>query len=313
MKPFEIFADSAANLPDELVKERNIRVIPYICTVDGKDMSTVTEEPFRERAKAFYAAMRAGADVHTSLLTCETFIEALSPALEAGQDAILVTLSSGISGTYREAQRAAEELEKRYAGRKVIALDSANASLAEGLLVLRLADLRDMGESMEACAHWFEANRFKYNSHLTVGDLKYLKKGGRISAAACLAGTILGIKPIIRADGSAQTKLVMAGKERGRKKAIAALVRAFDENSTENTKTVAIAHGDCEEEALALAEELKAHGATDVLVEYYDICTGSHVGPDTIAIFFMGKDRRKDVPAPAPRPQEKGVPAKAKI
>ncbi len=312
MQSFEIFADSAANLPDAFVEERGIHVIPYICLVGGEELCAREEgKSFREAAKKFYAALRSGVEARTSLLNKQVFLDALTPTLEAGKDVFLVTMSSGISGTCREAKEAAEELKTRFPDRKIFAMDSANASLGEGLLVMRVADLRDMGESIDTCAQWFEENRFKIQSHLTVGDLKYLRRGGRISAAACIAGTLLGIKPLIKADGSASTKLVMAGKERGRKKALAALVRAYDELGTKG-QTIAIAHGDCEEEAMELAETLKEHGASDVIIEYYDITTGAHVGPDTIAIFFAGKDRRGGTPAPQAAPSGKRVPAGAK-
>ena len=153
-----------------------------------------------------------------------------------------------------------------------------------------------MGESCETCAEWLENNKYNLNSYLTVGDLKYLKRGGRISATLAIAGTILNIKPIIMADGGDVAKLVFHSKERGRKRAIAALAEHFAENVVEpENQTVAICHCDCEEDAAALAEMVKERGAKEVIIEYYDLCTGAHVGPGTVALFFYGKNRKTGV------------------
>lgn len=162
--------------------------------------------------------------------------------------------------------------------------------------MLKAADLRDMGESAETCAKWVDTNAYKLNSYLTVGDLKFLKKGGRISAAAAIAGTILNIKPIIRADGGSPAKLSFFAKERGRKKALTAILEACRQRAVNiENQTVAIAHADCEEDALYLADALKSQcGVKNIIIEYYDLCTGSHAGPGTVALFFMGKDRKTE-------------------
>ena len=296
MNQYEIFTESSANIPDALVRERNIHIITYYFNVGGEERPCYREGvSFPEIAHSFYANMRAGLEAHTSLISESRFVEALTPSLEAGKDIVLITIASGISGTFQQALAAKKTLEKTFQERKVYVLDSANASLGQGLLVLKAADLRDMGESAEACAEWIRSNAYKVNSYVTVEDLKYLRRSGRISMAAAVAGTILGIKPLIKADGSALPKLAVYGKARGRKKAIAALVEAFDKFAVRpESQTIAIAHADCEAEAQELAETLKAHGAGDVIIEYYDLCTGSHIGPGTIALFFFGVDRRTE-------------------
>lgn len=306
MADFDIFVDSSANIPDNL--RDNIRVIPYICTIDGEEFSCTEDANFSELAKEFYHKMRENADVKTSLIVEERFVEALTPTLEAGKDALLITIASGISGTYNQALNAKKTLESRFPKQKVFVLDSANASLGEGLLALKAADLRAMGESAEACAEWINRNAYKMNSFLTVDDLKYLRKGGRISRTLAIAGTLLNIKPLLRADGGTPAKISAFGKVRGRKKAISSLVEAFDKYVVRpETQTIAIAHADCEEDALELARILKEHGASDVIVEYYDLCSGIHVGPGTLALFFMGKDRKSESLASAVVPHGKTV------
>ena len=150
MKPFAIYVDSAANIPNDIRIARDIRVISFNYIVNGEEHPCFTEDmPFEETAKQFYDAMRAGAEAKTSLLPAAAFEEALTPALEEGRDVLLFTLSSGVSGTFAQAQEAGKRLAARFPDRKVFVLDSANASLGEGLIAIKVADLRDMGESAE--------------------------------------------------------------------------------------------------------------------------------------------------------------------
>lgn len=310
---FDIYTDSAANIPEELVAKHDIRVIPYVITVNGEErLSYEQGTPFSETAKRYYDDMRAGAEVKTSLISAERIMEAVAPSLEAGRDALIVTISSGVSGTYAQAIEAKKQLEERFGDARLYVCDSANASMAEGLQVLRIANLRDMGESAEDCVKWQQTNAYKVNSYFTVSDLKYLRKGGRISATLAIAGTILNIKPILRADGGTPAKISFFGKERGRKKALLALAEAYKEKAVQpENYTAAICHADCEEDALALADMLRERGAKDIVIEYYDLCTGSHVGPGTVALFFYGKDRR--TPAEIAESRAQGKPVARKV
>lgn len=297
MTQFDIYCDSGANIPLELVKKHDIRVIPYTFTVNGEERCCYdSEREFSSIAKSFYAEVCGGAEVKTSLIGVQRIKDAVTPSLEAGRDVLITAISAGISGTYNQAKEAAKELSEKFPDRKIMVCDSVNASMGEGLQVLRACDLRDMGERVETCAEWIETNKYKINSFLTVGDLKYLKKSGRISTTLAIAGTILNIKPILTADGGDIAKIVFHSKARGRRKALEALVENFAANVVEpENQTIAICHADCEEDALTVAEMLKAKGAKDIIIEYYDLCTGSHVGPGTVAIFFYGKDRKTGV------------------
>lgn len=294
MNSFDIYVDSAANIPDNLIKKHSIGVIPYSCTVNGKERLCYEKDiDFIQTAKKFYDDMRDGAEVKTSLIGAEKIISAVTPSLQAGKDIIIVTCSSGISGTFNQAVEAQKQLATQFKDCKIFVCDGANASMGEGLLVLKIADLRDMGESAETCAEWFNQNAYKLNSYFTVGDLKYMRRGGRISATLALAGTILNIKPILKADGSTPAKITFYSKERGRKKSLAALAEAYREYSVDpENQTVAITHADCEEDAMYLADLIKKIGVKDIIIEYYDLCTGAHVGPGTVALFFFGHDRR---------------------
>ncbi len=298
MSQFAIFVDSGANIPNDIRIARDIRVVSFNYTVNGEEHACFSEDmPFEETAKQFYDAMRAGAEVKTSLITADLFEEALRPTLREGRDALLFTISSGISGTFAQAQEAAKTLMKEFPDRKVYALDSANASLGEGLIAIKVADLRDLGESAQACADWVRNNTYKMNSYFTVDDLKYLRRTGRISRTVAIAGTLLNIKPLLRADESDNAKIVACNKARGRKKALEMIADYFFKRATRpEDNLVAITHGDCLDDANYLADLLRAKGVQNIVIEYHDICTGSHVGPGMVGLFFWGQDRRAALP-----------------
>ncbi len=290
---FDIFSDSSVNLPDGLVKQYGIGVIPYSYVMNGEVYTTYDPAvPFDTLARKFYDSLRAGNEAKTSLVGEETFREAIEPSLKAGRDVFLITIASNISGTFAEAKKAQAKLAALYPDRKIIVKDSENASLGQGLLVLHVARLREGGADIAACEAWFDENCYKLNSYLTVDDLKYLRKSGRVNAILAFAGNLLGIKPLIRASGDVPASLVMYDKERGRRRSLASIMKAFDEYADLPQETVAIAHADCEEDAHALEAQLKERGVKEVIIEYYDICTAAHVGPGTLALFFLGKDRR---------------------
>lgn len=296
---FDLFVDSSANVPDEYVRRYEINVIPYLCLVNGEEKPAVEEGvPFDKTAEEFYKAMCSGADIKTSLISKERFMEAWLPSLESGRDVFTVTITSSLSGTNAQAVAAAKELSERFPDRTIVVADSCNASLGEGLLAIGVAERRALGMNIEACATWLCENRYNVNSQVTVDDLKFLHRSGRVSGIMAFAGNLLGIKPMLRADGSSPAKLVVYGRQKGRRKSLEEILRAFDENVVDPEKqTVAIAHADCLADAEKLKEELLKRGVKDVIVDYYDVCTGCHVGPGTIALFYYGKPRRTEKPA----------------
>lgn len=306
---FDIYVDSAANLTEEMIKDTGIKVIPFTYTVNGVEKPCYDSAvSFPEMAKKFYEDIAQGADVKTSLISEDRFTDSVTPSLEQGRDVILVTITQSLSGTYAQAVKVQNALKEKYPDRKMYVIDSANASLGEGLLAVGAAKLRDKGEDVEACRQWIEDNRYKMNSYVTVNELKYLKRSGRVSAIVAVAGAILNIKPMLRADGNSPAVLAVYSKERGRRKSIDALVEGFKANVIDpENQTVAITHCNCGDEALSLAEKLKELGARDIVIEYYDLCTGSHVGPGTLALFFMGKDRRASAET-ATEPKKFGLP-----
>ena len=211
-------------------------------------------------------------------------------ALAQGDDVLYVGMSGGISGTAHAAALAAEELREKYPHAKIMTIDTYAASLGEGLQVLEAAELLRAGRSFEEVGDRILARRPHMCQFFTVDDLNYLKRGGRISGAAALVGSVLGIKPILRGDETGH--IVSCGKVRGNKKAYAELADYFDKRALDKTARIGIAHADNREGTDYLLGLLRERGFTGECLEvYYEPVTGAHVGPGTVALFFYGTEK----------------------
>ena len=292
---FQIVVDSAANIPAELVKKYDIHVISFVNYVNGKRIvcfdPDLTPEEERAKGKEYYDAVRAGADVKTGLVSSGDFEVLFRSILEAGNDILYFSLSKNISGTYNSARIAAEELSESFPDRKIRLIDALNASLAQGILAIYASEMRAVGKSLDETADILATYPAKMNGVFTVGDLKYLSKTGRISSSAALVGNLLSIKPILR--GNKDGFIVQFKKCRGRKSALNTLVSLVCDNIVNpEEQIIGIAHADAYEDSLYVMEEIRKRVKLRGFINTsYDYCTGSHVGPDTIALFFMAKDR----------------------
>lgn len=292
---FQIVVDSAANIPAELVKKYDIRVISFVNYVNGKKVvcfdPDLTPEEERAKGREYYDAVRAGADVKTGLVSSGDFEDLFRSILEAGDDILYFSLSKNISGTYNSARIAAEELSESFPDRKIRLIDALNASLAQGILAIYASEMRARGKSFDETADILATYPAKMNGVFTVGDLKYLSKTGRISSSAALVGNLLSIKPILR--GNKDGFIVQFKKCRGRKSALNTLVSLVCDNIVNpEEQIIGIAHADAYEDSLYVMEEIRKRVKLRGFINTsYDYCTGSHVGPDTIALFFMAKDR----------------------
>ncbi len=293
---FQIVVDSAANIPAELVKKYNIKVLSFVNLVNGEPLTCfdpeLTFEQEREKGKAYYDAVRSGAEIKTGLVSSGDFEDAFREIMENDEDVLYFSLSKNISGTYNAARIAAEDImEEPPKGRKIRLIDSLNASLAQGILAIYASEMRDKGMDIDAVADELETYPARMNGVFTVGDLKYLAKTGRISGAAAVVGNVLNIKPILR--GNKEGFIVQFKKCRGRKQALNDLADLVINNIVDpENQIIGIAHADAYEDSLyvmkRIEEKVKLRGFINTS---YDYCTGSHVGPDTVALFFMGKDR----------------------
>ena len=293
---FQIFVDSAANLPAVIAKQYNINVISFVNLVSGKEITCynpdLSPEEEREKGSEYYNAMRKGCEIKTGLISIATFKKNFQKALQEGQDVLYFSLSKNISGTYNSARLAAEDLLDNNAnGHKIRLIDSLNASLAQGILAIYASIMRDKGMSVDEVADFLESCVGKMNGIFTVGDLKYLSQTGRIKGSVAAIGNVLRIKPILKGDKDGY--IVSYKNVRGRKSALNTLIDLVCDNIIHpEQQIIGIAHADAYEDSLYIMKKIQEKiKVRDFINTSYDFCTGSHVGPDTIALFFIGKDR----------------------
>lgn len=287
---YEIVTDSSADLTDELIQEYGIHIVSLSFRVGGEEFPCYVQGQ-KTDYKQFYDRMRKGEMVDTSLIDMSTCRDIFEGILKRGNDVLYIGFSSALSGSYNAGATVAETLRDTYPERRVITIDSLSASMGEGLLVYYAAEQRRAGKSVDEVYDWLMENRLRLCHWFTVNDLFHLKRGGRISAATALVGTMLGVKPVLHVDD--EGKLVSAGKARGRRKSLEALVDEMEKTCTDPTEQlVCISHGDCVEDAQhverLVRERLKVK---DVQINYVDPVIGAHSGPGTVALFFLGVRR----------------------
>ena len=284
MSKFVITADSTVDLPKAFLEEKQVPVVSLSYIIDGatyKDGEGLT-------SKEFYDKIREGAMPTTSQVNPEQARDLFEPILKEGTDILHIAFTSGLSGTYNSCRIAAEELSEEYPDRKVIVVDSLCAASGGGMLLYKALELKEQGKSLDEIVAWVEENKLHVCHDVTVDDLFHLHRGGRVSKASAVVGTIIKIKPIIHVND--EGKLIVIGKERGRKKALQTLVdRMEDKSQGFDNEIVMITHGD----ALEDAEYVKGliadrFGITNVMINPLGTVIGSHTGPGVIALFYMG-------------------------
>lgn len=288
---FTIVTDTSANLPAPFLKEHGIPVIPFTYSYDGEDHVCFDTEKFEDgEGEEYYSKLRSGTRVTTSQITPQSYMEYLEPMLKRGEDILFISMSSGISNSYNSSVVAVDQLRAAYPERKIFTVDTLAASLGEGKAVLRAIEYRAQGLGIEETFRKLESERQSLYQVVLLDDLMFLHRGGRVSAPKALLGTVLGIRPILKGDVGGH--LVVCGKTRGRKRAMDALAKKYEELVDRDTpQTVGIAYTDCPEDAFALRDMLAAiWQPKEFLVVRYEPVTGSYVGPGTVALFFDGKD-----------------------
>lgn len=284
---------STADLSKEHFENRNIHYICFHYKLDGVDHPDDLGQtiPFEE----FYKKMDEGADTVTSQVNVSEYVEYFSQFLEEGKDILHVSLSTGISGTYNSAMNAALIARERYPERKIYIVDSLGASSGYGLLMDKLADLRDSGMSIEEVRDWTEEHKLNLHHWFFSTDLKFYIKGGRISKTAGAIGTILGICPLLNMDN--EGRLIPRAKIRSKRKVIQEIVKRMEENADDGldySGKCYISQSACVEDAKEVArlvEERFPKLCGKVEINYVGTTIGSHTGPGTVALFFWGKKR----------------------
>lgn len=288
MNEFVIVTDSTTDLPKSYYEEKGIPVVSLSYILDGvtyQDMNGLS-------GKEFFDKIRAGSMPTTSQINPEQAKEALEPIVKEGKDILYIGFTSGLSGSYNSVRMAAEELSEEYPEQKIIAIDSLCASMGEGLLLYKAVELKEQGKSLEEIAAWVEDNKLHICHDVTIDDLYHLHRGGRVSKASAVVGSIIKIKPMIHVNE--EGKLIVIGKERGRKKAMTALVDRMEKKQGDfKNDVVMIVHGDVEEDAEFLKKEIESRfGIKNIIINGIGSVIGSHTGPGVISIFYMG-DRSK--------------------
>lgn len=284
-----IVTDSAIDMPKSWIEEQScFRVLNLSYLMDGVSyVSDGTDESIR----AIYDAMRNGKMLKTSQVTSEMWESCFRELLDAGHDVLAIAFSSGLSGTCSAAFMAADEVRADYPDRKLHVIDSLQASAGEGLMVSRALQNRENGMSIDDNAAWIEKNVQNFVAWFTVNDLMHLHRGGRLSAASAIVGSLVRIKPIMRVDENG--KLAVYEKAAGRKRSIRILAnKIIADIVNPEGQVIHISHGDCADEAQSLADMLKeALPVADVRLSFVGSVIGAHTGPGVIAVFCMSDTR----------------------
>ena len=286
MSNYQIITDSCCDFTRQQYEEQNVVGVPLTVTYKGESHNNFSDPA---AVKAFYDELREGVMASTAAANPDNWAAAMETALKKGEDVLVICFSSGLSTTYQSAVIAAKELREAYPDRTINVVDSLCAALGQGLLVWHAARRQKEGMSLADLTAWVEENKLHVCHWVTVDDLSHLKRGGRISAATAIVGTMLNIKPIIYVDNDGH--LINTAKVRGRKAAMELLAKKLEETCTDK-ETVFIGHGDCPEDAAALEAILKEkHGVRNVITGYVGPVIGAHTGPGVLVVFFMGTQR----------------------
>ena len=290
MREYVIITDSSCDLPAEMVAELGLHVVPLAFIMDEQTYWNYPDH--REMSPdVFYGKIAAGAMATTNAVNVGMATDAIEPFLKEGKDVLVLGFSSGLSTTFNSFQIAATELAEQYPERKVYAVDTLCAALGQGMLVYQAALLKKEGKSIEEVRDWVEENKAHLAHWFTVNDLFHLKRGGRVSAATAVVGTMLQIKPVLHVDDEGH--LVSMTKARGRKASLMALVDKVGEDAIDPaSQTMFICHSACQADAELVAEEIKKrYGVKEIIIGTIGPVIGAHTGCGCVALFFMGSKR----------------------
>ena len=286
-KQYVITSDSTCDLPQKILSDYNLTILPLSYSISGVEYSGDNTLSIEE----FYAKMRAGEMTKTSQLVPEYVEKTFEKIINDGFDILHLGFSSGLSGSYNNARIAMEELKQKYPDSKIRVIDTLCASMGEGLFLYKACELKKQGKTLDEVADWCEENKLHLCHMFTVDDLMHLHRGGRVSKTSAIAGSILGIKPKLHVDNEGH--LIPIGKIRGRKQSLEALVNEMDKRiGSYKNDVIGISHGDCLEDAEYVKKLIeKKYGIKKFIINHVGPVIGSHSGPGTVALFFMGEYR----------------------
>ena len=284
MSNYVLITDSASDLPSEIAESLEVEILPMKYMVN--DTPCVDKDFDMEN---FYNLLRGKALSLTSQTNVEEFSNYFSGYLENGKDILYVGFPLSLSGMNNSARIAARELSEKYPERKIIVIDSVSASIGQGLLVYYAALKKKSGATIDEVADFVNNNKLKFCHWFTVYDLYFLKRGGRISQATAVVGSILNVKPLLSMND--EGKLYVFDKIRGKKKVLD-LMSSKIENLNSNYKKVFVGHADCLDDAKYVAERISSENhSLDVTITHLGPIIGTHTGPGTVALAFVGNSR----------------------
>ena len=284
MSNYVLITDSASDLPSEIAENLEVEILPMKYMVN--DTPCVDKDFDMEN---FYNLLRGKALSLTSQTNVEEFSNYFSGYLESGKDVLYVGFPLSLSGMNNSARIAARELSEKYPERKIIVIDSVSASIGQGLLVYYVALKKKNGATIDEVADFVNDNKLKFCHWFTVDDLYFLKRGGRISQATAVVGSILNVKPLLSMND--EGKLYVFDKIRGKKKVLD-LMSSKIENLNSDYKKVFVGHADCLDDAKYVAERISAENPSlDVTITHLGPIIGTHTGPGTVALAFVGNSR----------------------
>ena len=290
MRDYVIVTDSSCDLPAELVEQMEIQVAPLAFIMGGKTYRNYPDN--REMTpEEFYSRQANGEMATTNAVNVGEATEMVEPFLKQGKDVLILAFSSGLSTTFNSFQIAANDLTEQYPDQKIYAVDTLCASLGQGMLVVQAAQLRQQGKSIDEVRNWVEEHKLHQCHWFTVNDLFFLKKGGRVSAATAVVGTMLQIKPVMHVDNEGH--LINVAKARGRRASLLALADKVEELGVDAAdQTMYISHSACLEDAQFVADEVKKrYNVKQVIINSIGPVIGAHTGPGCVALFFTGTKR----------------------
>lgn len=293
---YKLFTDIGCDLPLDYIQKHELAVLPMTVTIEGREYA-ITSDPNDTNAidsHVFYDKLRQGIPAHTAQINSEVYREHFEPVLRSGEDILYIAFSSGLSGSCNSASLIARELKEVYPERELVVVDSLCASLGQGLLMCMVVSRFERGMGLHELAQFAAESRQRVHHWVTVDDLAHLRRGGRVSGASALIGTVLSIKPIIMVDPSG--KLVAVDKVQGRKRALKHLVDKMQQEARMPiAEPVLISHGDSLEDAKYVETLIRQRFGVDVLM-MNDISPiiGCHSGPGTIALFFVSDKEREN-------------------
>lgn len=288
---YTIVTDSSCNLPESLIDELELEVLPLVFMADGKEYQSYLKGQVTD-LKQFYTMMREGKIFTTSLPNLSDAQNLFEDIFKQGNDILYLGFSSGLSGTYEGVRGIGKTLQQQFPNQTFTSVDTLAASVGQGLIVYYAAKMRKEGKTLQEVEQWVRDNRLNLAHWFTVDDLMFLFRGGRVSRTAAFAGSLLNIKPVLHVDNDGL--LIPMEKTRGRKKSIQALVKHMEASVIKplEDQVIGISRGDCIEDVEYLQKLItEKFGVRNYLVNYVDPVIGAHSGPGTLALFFLAHQR----------------------